>query len=121
MPQSLLNRSRPFAGDGVAATQASCESGAPLQPFWEAIGLGTGRSVAKQEGAGYNKAVKQIVRTITPLAERMPSYVHHRNYRPENVLKTMCFAGKIAIWLSERCKVFGSVAMYHQVLQCIKL
>ena len=30
----------------------------------------------------------------------------------------MYFAGKTAIWLSERYKVFGSVAMYHQVLHC---
>lgn len=47
--------------------------------------------------------------------------LHSLENRHKIVLKTMCFAGKTAILLSERYKVFGSVAMYHQVLQCIKL
>ena len=46
---------------------------------------------------------------------------HSLDNRHEIVLKTMYFAGKIAIWLSERYKVFESVAMYQQVLHCIKL
>ena len=46
----------------------------------------------------------------------MPHLLENRH---EIVLKTMYFAGKTAIWLSERYKVFGSVAMYHQVLHCI--
>ena len=44
---------------------------------------------------------------------------HSLENRHEIVLKTMYFAGKTAIWLSERYKVFGSVAMYQQGLQCI--
>ena len=46
---------------------------------------------------------------------------HSLENRHETVLKTMYFATKTAIWLSERYKVFGSVAMYHQVLHCIEL
>ena len=44
---------------------------------------------------------------------------HSLENRHKIVLKTMYFAGKTTIWLSERYKIFGSVAMYHQVLHCI--